>query len=277
MAAVAGTALLPMHAKAVTRMATGDSGFLISTPNPSSKHLSVGAAKQICIDAEHEKGIFGGLFLKLQDYNSASPEALRYLSCREWGFADFGLANLTMETATAIKEIPILCCETHHHLKRLTPDIARRLVLGNRPLYGHDFKNIVDVAPSIIRALGQGTPATALPSHGFGLSGNFTINQELADALAEQTINIHLDFSRADQSLADPYVARVLASHQGSRLHMADLRGSLDFEEKNAPGTNPFSTEVQEALASNPAKRLTVSEPTWSNNPWLGHWRVELA
>jgi hypothetical protein len=108
--AVLSSTLLPVFAQASRWRAPT---IIRSRPNPHDGHLSTIAAAELC--ALRERSLcFSDHCLDLIAYRSASIDGLHLLAKKEWFLADFGLTDLSLDTAHALASIQIGASFFHH-------------------------------------------------------------------------------------------------------------------------------------------------------------------
>ena len=152
--------------------------LLRSTPNPDCGHLSRAVAEDMC--SLHRQNILSDICLDLRRYRSASIDALENLAqYHNWLVVDFGISELSLETAHALSRMSIGHA-TFSHIEKVTPAAVALLLNTDCDLL---FENVVEVDVESIDLLGK-LLGSGLDLQVFDLNGNIEISDALRRALA---------------------------------------------------------------------------------------------
>lgn len=134
----------------LTAMSSGLPSPFRATPNSSREHFEAGTAAELV--ARHVPSKLDDDACEYADcicldrYATLSPDALAVLSEREWTVIDFGITELTVEGALALRQISVGLAY-FHHIEYAHPE-ALAILLTETKLQNIYFENLVSIDPS---------------------------------------------------------------------------------------------------------------------------------
>ena len=176
-----------------------------ATPNPSREHFDAATATELVAKYVPSKFDDDGNFddaceftdhICLDDYRTFSREALGMLATREWWVIDFGITELTIDAALAIRNISTGLAY-FNHIEYAHPE-ALSILLTNSKLNNFIFSNLLSIDPYGMQELnsrmsGKKTLCTV------SMDGMYVIDEPVSRAL----LAFPLDFLslKTDESL----------------------------------------------------------------------------
>lgn len=134
----------------LTAMSSGLPSPFRAKPNPSRLHFDVATATEFVArhnasNFEDDSRLFSDI-IDLEPCSTCSLEALAVLTEREWFSIEFGISELTVEVATALRNISCgVACFTH--IEYAHPE-ALAILLTETKLQNIHFENLVSIDPS---------------------------------------------------------------------------------------------------------------------------------
>ena len=239
-------------------MASASPTLLRSLPNPHTRHLTIAGAEKLC-EAHARHQTFDDRCLNLQQFQTASLDALYLLSQHDWWFAEFGLREISREMACALSCISVGAIVTFHHLEKVSPTAVASLIAAWEQVA---FDNVSTLDSSSVRVLADLTNDVAdCADRQISFTGNFRIDHTLANALAQLPLGLRLS-SQLTEGAFDSGSTQALSRHLGPWMMISEIMDSSNTLEATVfARVFPFSTEFINALSSNPSKRLKIHPP----------------
>lgn len=264
--------VVALNSSYFSTIASASPNLLRSLPNPHARHLTIADAERLCAAyARHQT--LDDRCLNLEQFQTASFDALSLLSKYEWWCADFGIIEISPEIAQALSCIPSVRT-TFHHLEKVSPMAVATLIAAWEDVA---FENVTTLDPgSVLILSGLIKDVVNCADRQISFTGNFKISHSLAVALAQLPLGLSLG-SLLSESAFDPRSTQVLSRHLGSLLTINEIGASgkaHSGEESSAPKTPillrecPFSAQFIRVLSGNPDKRLKIIPPSqhfWPN------------